>query len=195
MKLRYAIASTLLIASSNCLAEPYFFFGAGLGSSSHDLTNTSYPILDLKLGGGYRFPGGFATELDLGGVSTSSKSGTGTCTTTMSTVVPCKQTNEVRRQLIAVSGIYETTVGSYGVFGKAGVALISSGYLSTVESDYFATATLVDESATNAAGIVSAGMIFNDAHRVSAVATSKYGNAGTGKFGYAGLEYNYRIKF
>lgn len=190
---KFLLFLVTILVSPVTFAQFYFHIGGGLDYLKHDKSTNNYPVLNLKGGAGYKVNDKFGIELDITAESNSSYKGEGTCTTTISTVVPCTKKEEVTRQMVIGSAIYTEIIGNREYFVKGGLGLVSSSFKSFFESTQAATSYLADEKDKSIAALVNIGTIMNKKHRVGGIVSSTYGNSNVGKFIFFGIEYNYLI--
>jgi len=195
VNIRINILALISLFSCNSFADVYFHVGGGIDYLRHDKSEKDYPILNIKGGVGYQLTPKFSIEFDATAKSTSKYDGTGTCTTNIGTQVKCTRNEEVKRFMVIGSGVYTHELGFSKLFVKAGLGFVKSSFRSAYDSDTVTSLVLADESHNGFSGVVSAGLIRSDKHRIGAVMSTKYGNSTIDDFNFFGIEYNYLFSF
>lgn len=181
----------LLFLSTNSFADKYIHLGGGLDIVKHGKSSKNYLMLNLKGGVGYKFTEKYAVELDITGSSGSKYDNDGICTTTIGTRVSCTKSEEITRQMIVGSVIYTKEVKGSDIFFKAGFGLVRSSFRSAYDSTAAASLVIADEKDKAIAGVVSAGIIKSQRHRMGVILSTEYGSSNIGDFSFFGFEYNY----
>jgi hypothetical protein len=94
-----------------------------------------------------------------------------------------------------VSAVYSQDIGTYKGYLKGGLSFARSSYTSSASSNALPTAIFTDERKSEFIGVFNAGVLFDDVHRFGLVVSTQYGDSTIGKFSFAGLEYNYLLKW